>query len=848
MLGRLKRSALMVAGGLLLASSSAAYYHFVHFPSGQTPLTPVFERFDLRSFADRTVRYYISREGPSVLAPGDSYESVISQIRLAAAAWNDVKTSELRVAFGGMNGTENHLGATPAIEIFFDEIPPGLIAVGGPTTRGELAADQNGLFVPITRSVVILNRDLSGQRSSSEAFFLTAVHEIGHALGLQHTLTSSVMSTSITRTTSKSKPLAVDDVAGLSLLYPTPQFRQTTGTIAGRVTLFGSGVNLASVVAISPQGAAVSALTNPDGTYTIEGVPAGSYYVYVHPLPPPVFGEVSPANVVLPRNPFGEPVQAGPFFETEFYAGAKSAEASRALVVRAGETLAGIDFFVRPRSGLDLYAVSTYSFPANIPVSQAFVNPSGSRRFLVVSGIGLSTGNGPVSGLTASVIGGSAVVPPGGVLPYAPDPRFVQLNLDFHPFSGTGPRHLLFTLNNDIHVRPSGFHLVSSPPPVISGLGRASAPDGRPAVAVVGQNLSRTSRIFFDGIPATLLGAGDNGLLFVDPPSARSQHRATVVALNDDGQSSWFMHGADSPVWEYDVKEPAAFILLPGSLPAGAESMIEVQGVNTRFSQGRTELGFGSRDIAVRGLWVVSPNRLLANVSVANSAEGLWPVTAIDGLEVISSPVSFQVSPPNGGRPVLQPPVVDMVLGKEGTHPGGTALIQTSRLPAGVTPTSLILTINDQPVTVLSLDGNAIVFEVPTTVSPGPAILRLRTPQSESYPIVFSIRPAPPQIVSVVSPPDQPLGAGRPARLGEPISLQVARLGEPGEVIAAPRVTIDVGGIRHAAVQVAPVANRPEWHEVSFILGTTVPTGDAVPLTVSIDGRDSLPVSIPIAR
>ena len=46
----------------------------------------------------------------------------------------------------------------------------------------------------------------------------------GHALGLQHTLTSSVMSTSITRTTSKAKPLTADDIAGISLLYPSRTF------------------------------------------------------------------------------------------------------------------------------------------------------------------------------------------------------------------------------------------------------------------------------------------------------------------------------------------------------------------------------------------------------------------------------------------------------------------------------------------------------------------------------------------------------------------------------------------------------------------------------------------------
>src|SRR5207249_1866364 len=123
------------------------------------------------------------------------------------------------------------------------------------------------------------------QASYYDSFFLTAVHEFGHALGLQHTLTSGVMSTAVTRATTKAAPLSPDDVAGISALYPAGAFLAEMGSITGRVTLGGGGVNLASVVALSTSGVAVSGMTNPDGTYRIEGIPPGQYYVYVHPLP-----------------------------------------------------------------------------------------------------------------------------------------------------------------------------------------------------------------------------------------------------------------------------------------------------------------------------------------------------------------------------------------------------------------------------------------------------------------------------------------------------------------------------------------------------------------------------------
>lgn len=824
-----------------------AYYHFVHFPAGP-PYTPVYEKFDLRALADSTVPYYISGSGPAALAPGDSFASVISQIRLAAAAWNEVKTSQLRLAFGGIRNGDNGAESSPYIDVIFDEIPPGLIALGGPTTRGELTAAENGGFVPILRSVVVLNRDLSAQRSASEGFFLTLVHEFGHALGLQHTLTSSVMSTSITRATSRARPLAEDDIAGLSLLYPTPQFRETTAMIAGRVTLAGAGVNLASVVAISPAGVAVSALTNPDGAYLIAGLPPGSYYIYAHPLPPPLYGEVTPGNIVLPRSPSGEPLGVGPLFETEFYPGAKSVEAARAVIVRAGDILSGIDFAVRRRTTLDLYAVSTYTFPANVAVSQAFLSPLAARRFLVMSGVGLSTGTAPAPGLSVSVIGGSAAVPPGGILPYGPDPRYVQLNLEFHPFSGTGPRHLLFALNNDIHVRPSGLHLVASAPPAIANLTTIPGPEGRPAVAISGQNLRRGTRILFDGVPATILAAENNGMLVVEPPAAPDRHRATVIALNEDGQSSWYMHGGDSPVFEYGPKAPASFVLSPPGLSAGAEAVVEILGTNTQFRQGRTEIGFGSSDITVRGLWVLGPGRLLANVRVAPQASGRAPVTLADGLEVVASAPPFEILPPNGARIVLQPPVTDAMNGREGSYPGGIAAVRISGLRAGSTPADLSVTVNEQPAAVRALEGDRLVFEVPQAVTPGAGILRIRTAQGESYPIAFTVRPAPPLIVSLRGSGGQVIGPNRPARLGEVLAIQLARLGEPDEAVATERVVVEVGGVRHPVEQIGAVAGRTDLRELLFVLGLTAPTGDAIPLVVIFDGRESLPVLIPIAK
>ena len=202
--------------------------------------------------------------------------------------------------------------------------------MSAPQTFGNLAPGPNGTFIPVYLSLMELPTNLNAVfngPSYSEEFFVTVVHEFGHTMGLQHTLASSVMSTYNTSAATKASPLGIDDIAGISLLYPAGNYLSTVGTISGRVTLNGSGVNLASVVAISSTSQAIATLTNPDGTYQLNGVPTGSkgegleYYVYVHPLPPPVEGEGSPDNIFYPHNSNGVFLAPNTGFVTQFYLG-----------------------------------------------------------------------------------------------------------------------------------------------------------------------------------------------------------------------------------------------------------------------------------------------------------------------------------------------------------------------------------------------------------------------------------------------------------------------------------------------------------------------------------------------
>ena len=113
-------------------------------------------------------------------------------------------------------------------------MPPGILAQTKPTFPADLTPIglKETTFVPILRSRLQLRANLGttglSQPSYADSFYLTLVHEFGHTLGLQHTLTSAMMSTSITRATKKGAPLAADDIAAFSALYPGSTTRGVT--------------------------------------------------------------------------------------------------------------------------------------------------------------------------------------------------------------------------------------------------------------------------------------------------------------------------------------------------------------------------------------------------------------------------------------------------------------------------------------------------------------------------------------------------------------------------------------------------------------------------------------------
>ena len=657
------RVAALVAAGFLFSSTGVAYYYFTYFNSSSSPYTPIPARFDLNTLTNNTVPFFVSGAGPSTMYAGDSFQAIISQISAAANIWNGVSTSSIRLAFGGLYSPGTTESA-PGVQIeFSDDVPPGLLAFTTLESFGNLTAGPNGSFIPLYLSVVTLPSDLGSSTyfngpSYSEQFFVTMVHEFGHTMGLQHTLASSVMSTYNTTAATKASPLGADDIAGISLLYPSANYLSTVGSISGKVTLHGNGVNLASVVAIAANSQAIATLTNPDGTYQLNGIPTGpsgfsiEYYVYVHPLPPPLEGEGSPDNIFFPHNSDGVFLAPDTGFATQFH---ENQSGSQVITVAAGSVTPGIDFNVAPASSPGVSSVRTYGYIKNTYVTGApHTYVVGAPVMVSETTIIAANGDGLVQpantatgatvltpGLNVSMLGTAAQITKLRVYP-PPNQDYIAVDAMVSNFAGPGPKHLLFSTPGNLYVLPAGFTVVDSPPPILSGL--APAGNGSAAVAIAGQQFSPTTQILFDGLPAVILSQSSN-LLIVTPPPAPAGYTAAVAAFNIDGQSSLFLNPT-APTYTYaasPVPTNPSLVVSPSVIPAGGSVTVEVRGINTNFTEGVTTVGFGTSDVQVNQVNVLSATRLTAVVSPAVTIATAG-ITVTTGLEVVSQALGSQIA------------------------------------------------------------------------------------------------------------------------------------------------------------------------------------------------------------
>jgi uncharacterized protein (TIGR03437 family) len=257
-------------------------------------------------------------------------------------------------------------------------------------------------------------------------------------------------------------------------------------------------------------------------------------------------------------------------------------------------------------------------------------------------------------------------------------------------------------------------------------------------------------------------------------------------------------------------------------------------------------VGFGTHDVFVRRVWVLSPTHMVANVSVLpNAALGASELSVISGFQTIVQPFAFTTQPQNPRLPTISLPLVNAAPNQPNLYPGAVVSVFGSNLaptPASATVILVDANNNSYPAPVLAASPGEINFALPANIPDGVATLRIGNGTDVSLPVGVQVDSQPP-VITGVSVGGLSLDPSRPLSTGDMITIVVAGL-DPGVISAPSRVRVTASGIDLPVTQVQPAAQAGQIQ--LQVVVTQSFGGQQVPLTVLQDGTVSNPYSITI--
>jgi uncharacterized protein (TIGR03437 family) len=441
-------------------------------------------------------------------------------------------------------------------------------------------------------------------------------------------------------------------------------------------------------------------------------------------------------------------------------------------------------------------------------------------------------------------MGPSLSLQPDGIQPYpyvvnGVTYTAVALDLGFNSGAVPGFQHVVFNTPDYMYVLPSGINLTLNPPPTVTG---ASA-NGDGTATLTGTNWASDTLLYFDGLPSTIVSLDPvKGSSVVQPPPGTNNQNAIVTAYNTDGQNSQYVQSSSPVVYSYG-KSPASVItsISPSSLPAGAEAAIDITAAGLNFTPGLTTVGFGTSDILVQSIFVLSPSHVQVDVYVSpNAALSNPDVSVMAGFQLATATAGFQITAPVAGQPVPYPVLFNALPGLTGAYPGAVVSLYGANLAAASGTPSI--TIAGQPVTVLYASAGQFNLLLPTTLTPGPSTLLLNNGAVAAFPITVSIDTLPAGIDAIQdSTSGAYVYAANPAVQGEMLVVLLSNFAPAGTNIALNRVSVSVGGVSHPVTQITSVES---YYQVYFALNPSDPVGQSEQVVVYLDGRSSYPATI----
>ena len=241
------------------------------------------------------VRYFVTnRDVPGVTAP-----QLQQAVERGFASWAAIPNTGLSSQFAGFTGAPpvngdnaNVIGFTTRADL--DRVL-GSTSFTVDTITGEIL--EADIFLNSTFAWSVAAAGEPGRQDVESI----ALHEIGHLHGLGHSMlgetelfaggrrvlgAEAVMFPIAFAAGGLNRTPRADDIAGISDIYGNDEFRNTTGSMSGRVTKNGAGVVGAHVIAFNPTTGKMIATfpLSADGAFVIAGLEPGLHIVRVEPL------------------------------------------------------------------------------------------------------------------------------------------------------------------------------------------------------------------------------------------------------------------------------------------------------------------------------------------------------------------------------------------------------------------------------------------------------------------------------------------------------------------------------------------------------------------------------------
>jgi hypothetical protein len=586
------------------------------------------------AWSSMPIPFWINQSGSPQISNGSEFDAV----KAAFQTWQNVSIANVAFQYQGTTPVptvgQDGLNVVTFVD---DSVPLGSEAIA--TTFTFFTIDGTGSLVIQEADIAVSTSIKLSTAGDPDKYDIQSVitHEVGHLLGLDHSaLLSSVMSPYPAAGQLDQRTVSYDDMAGLASIYPQNSALSSLGAIAGFVTLSGTPMAGAHVVAVDANGnVAASTLSLFDGSYEIDFVQPGSYRLYAEPLD----GPVTEQNVGGTPTSFFSGLNTN--FSTTYFGDTTDFTHASSLFVTAGRLNSSGNIHVLAASGLNL----------TFPLTYAMHIPLGGQTSLTVGGAGLAGGDT----FSASDSGISIGAPVYGGSISSTAPTSAQLPISVATTETAGAKNLAVTAGGVTSVLSGSIVVVNPQPSGILVAPISGTVDGLTSVSITGQNFRSGAQVYFGGLAASNVQVSSPTTIQATvPPNTAGP--VNVVVVNSDG--TW---GVATAAFTYTGLPPQIASVAPLSGPpltlvtiSGSEFSSRIADMNVRFngtpanivSTSRTTVTVLVPSAATNGPVTVS----LAGQTATGPAFTVMPVAASTNLAL---PTTNFIDATAGGTPLV---------------------------------------------------------------------------------------------------------------------------------------------------------------------------------------------------